>query len=345
MSGVSQVPIEAVVSVEGIDRSGVLTGRITLEEATLRLELAETEFAVPLETIDRVTGEGLPEWAEDRFADGILVQWERDGHRWRVFFETKSDSVTRIRRHMYTRILTGAPAKVKQTVTPNSFDTDREQREHTTETTIEVDPESRGIGFGDETLEQIQIRFVTTVDSLAADAGETDRPVVRVRTLVPEHSVESRIQLTPDRRTSVLRDHLVTATKSSETGGPLQVLFVDDEPGLIEIAKLHIRDEHDELAIQFALNTPRALDLIESEEFECIVTDYVMPEGGASEIVRATDESVPVIVYSRKVEADIPEEQQPSGVAVWVEKEMGTDQYHRLAQTIKRLVATYRAET
>jgi CheY-like chemotaxis protein len=86
--------------------------------------------------------------------------------------------------------------------------------------------------------------------------------------------------------------------------------------------------------------------MITENDYECVVTDYAMPEGGAPAIIE-TNKQQPrpseIIIFSRKERDRIPEEELPTGVDVWVTKEEDMEQYHRLGNTIKRLVAERRS--
>jgi PAS domain S-box-containing protein len=80
----------------------------------------------------------------------------------------------------------------------------------------------------------------------------------------------------------------------------ISVLYVDDEPGLLEIFKLFL-----EMDGQFSVDTipsaPAALTLLNSKIYDAIVSDYQMPEMDGIEFlkqVRASGNTIPFIIFT-----------------------------------------------
>ena len=57
----------------------------------------------------------------------------------------------------------------------------------------------------------------------------------------------------------------------------IRVLYVDDEPSLLTIAKLFLEKEGD-FAVDVLTSAREAIDRLASEEYDAIVSDYQMPE-------------------------------------------------------------------
>jgi CheY-like chemotaxis protein len=55
-----------------------------------------------------------------------------------------------------------------------------------------------------------------------------------------------------------------------------RVLYVDDEPALLEICKLFL-ERSGEFKVTTLLNAPEAIQLLEQEKFDAIISDYQMP--------------------------------------------------------------------
>ena len=55
----------------------------------------------------------------------------------------------------------------------------------------------------------------------------------------------------------------------------IRVLFVDDEPGMLDIGKLFLERSGD-FAVTTATSAPDAIRLLEQERFDVIVSDYQM---------------------------------------------------------------------
>ena len=58
---------------------------------------------------------------------------------------------------------------------------------------------------------------------------------------------------------------------------PLRVLYVDDEPGLLSIGKLFLEREG-AFAVDTVTSAVAALEQLEREQYDAIISDYQMPE-------------------------------------------------------------------
>ena len=56
----------------------------------------------------------------------------------------------------------------------------------------------------------------------------------------------------------------------------LRVLYVDDEPDLLSIGKLFLEQSGD-FVVTTAIGAPEALQVLEKEKFDAIISDYQMP--------------------------------------------------------------------
>ena len=69
-------------------------------------------------------------------------------------------------------------------------------------------------------------------------------------------------------------------TQGEQDGGrkaaAIRVLYVDDEPDLLEIGRLFLEDDGD-FAVMTIMNAPDAIRLLEQEPFDAIISDYQMP--------------------------------------------------------------------
>ena len=57
---------------------------------------------------------------------------------------------------------------------------------------------------------------------------------------------------------------------------PLRVLYVDDEPGLLEIGKLFLEESRD-FSVTTIDSAAAAISLLIKEQFDAIISDYQMP--------------------------------------------------------------------
>ncbi len=119
----------------------------------------------------------------------------------------------------------------------------------------------------------------------------------------------------------------------------INVLLVDDEPDLLEQAKLFLEREDDSLDIKTAPSAKEALEQLKKESFDAIVSDYQMPKMDGLEfleVVRDERESeIPFIIFTGKGREEVAMEALNLGADRYLQK--GTDiksQYKVLADAI-----------
>jgi PAS domain S-box-containing protein len=103
---------------------------------------------------------------------------------------------------------------------------------------------------------------------------------------------------------------------------PVSVLYVDDEPALLEIGKLYL-ERTKEFAVTIAPSASVALDLLKSGGIQAIVSDYQMPEMDGIEFlkqVRATDPHIPFIVFTGRGREEIVIQAFEGGADFYVQK-------------------------
>ncbi len=65
----------------------------------------------------------------------------------------------------------------------------------------------------------------------------------------------------------------------------ISVLYIDDEETLLEIAKVYLERTH-EFTITTALSGSEGLELLKTQKFQAIVSDYQMPEMNGIEFLK-----------------------------------------------------------
>ena len=80
------------------------------------------------------------------------------------------------------------------------------------------------------------------------------------------------------------------------------MLHVDDEENQLEMTKIFIERNNPNIKVTSANTITEAFNLIESSEFDCIISDYKMPEMTGVEFVEKIRESsnIPFILYTGK---------------------------------------------
>ncbi|GAB3423132.1 hypothetical protein GCM10027435_28680 [Haloparvum alkalitolerans] len=126
-----------------------------------------------------------------------------------------------------------------------------------------------------------------------------------------------------------------------QDSAPISVLCVDDEPGMAELIGTYLERFDDRIAVTAATTVGEALALVDDRTFDCIVSDYDMPEADGLvflETVRAEDPDVPFLLFTGRGSEEIASDAISAGVTDYMRKESGTDQYRVLAQRLTNAV-------
>ena len=127
----------------------------------------------------------------------------------------------------------------------------------------------------------------------------------------------------------------------------LSLLYVDDEPGLLEIGKLFLESSGD-FAVTTALSGSEGLAGLATHTFDAIVSDYQMPEMNGIEFlktVRKSYGSIPFILFTGRGREEVVIEAINNGADFYLQK--GGDpksQFAELAHKIRQAVSRRQAE-
>ncbi|MFP8888216.1 bacterio-opsin activator domain-containing protein [Natrialbaceae archaeon A-CW2] len=129
---------------------------------------------------------------------------------------------------------------------------------------------------------------------------------------------------------------------------PIRALVVDNEPGFADLAATMLEREDDRLEVTGVTSANEALETLDSNGIDCIVSDYEMPGSTGLELlesVRKRDPDLPFILFTGKGSEEIATEAIAAGVTQYLQKKPGSDRYTLLANQITNAVSQYRAET
>lgn len=124
------------------------------------------------------------------------------------------------------------------------------------------------------------------------------------------------------------------------------VLLVDDDVDWVETTGAALEGAHDALSVVTATGGWEALDVIASEDFDCVVCDYRMPDfDGIAllERIRADYGDVPFILVTGAGSEAVASRAISSRVTDYFVKEPGRDQSGTLGMRIRTAVEAYRA--
>jgi len=125
----------------------------------------------------------------------------------------------------------------------------------------------------------------------------------------------------------------------------IQVLHVDDEQAMAEVAADRLESAADRLTVVTETEPYDALDVLEAREVDCVVSDYEMPDLdglGLLEAIRERAPDLPFILFTGKGSEEIASDAISAGVTDYLQKESGTGQYELLANRIENAVERYR---
>lgn len=126
----------------------------------------------------------------------------------------------------------------------------------------------------------------------------------------------------------------------------IDVLHVDDEPDLSELAKMYLERENERLCIQTAESAGEAMDMLAEFEFDCVISDYDMPgkDGLALlKTIRKRWPDVPFILYTGKGSEEIASEAISAGATDYLQKGTNSEQYEILCNRVVNAVERDRA--
>ena len=130
---------------------------------------------------------------------------------------------------------------------------------------------------------------------------------------------------------------------SNSNFAPIRILHVEDEVGELELTRLFLkRMGGDDFKISIALSAEEALDKLERERFDVIISDYKMPRMTGIEFLEAlrrTGNDTPFIIFTGKGEEKVAMDALNKGANKYIVK--GTDpaiQCGELANSIREIV-------
>lgn len=130
----------------------------------------------------------------------------------------------------------------------------------------------------------------------------------------------------------------------ADASAPLSVLHVDDNPELGSLVKLYLEQGESDLPCTVTTETSptAALERLRSgSRFDCVVSDYEMPEMNGidfAQAVREADPDLPVLLFSSTAAGDIAPEVVEVGLTDYLQKGGDPDQYKMLVRRVERAV-------
>ncbi|MFC7059508.1 response regulator [Halovenus salina] len=115
------------------------------------------------------------------------------------------------------------------------------------------------------------------------------------------------------------------------------VLLVDEDTETLELAATFLERKGNNIAAESETDPETAVDRAVDEDFDCVVSDYRMPELNGVELCRAIreHEPLPFFLFTAVSESELEDEGVVTGV---VRKGAGTGHYDELVEQIETTV-------
>ena len=126
-----------------------------------------------------------------------------------------------------------------------------------------------------------------------------------------------------------------------------RILYVDDEPGLLEIGKLFL-ERSGQFSIDIIASAPDALKVLNSSNFDAIISDYQMPGMNGIDFlkkVRTSGNTTPFILFTGRGREEVVIEAINNGANFYLQK--GGDprsQFAELEHKIRQAIQQQKAE-
>lgn len=128
----------------------------------------------------------------------------------------------------------------------------------------------------------------------------------------------------------------------------INILHVEDNPDTRQLIKSNLKKENDIFNITSVANPTIGLDLLEENKYDCIISDYNMPEMNGLQfldIVRQKyDEELPFILLTGAGSEDVASNAIRKGANDYIKKDINDSQYKLLANRISNYVSDYRTK-
>jgi PAS domain S-box-containing protein len=122
-----------------------------------------------------------------------------------------------------------------------------------------------------------------------------------------------------------------------------RVLHIDDDSDFLEVTELYLSREIDQIKITTTTDVGEAIESLESTRYDCVISDYDMPERNGLELldrVREYNPDLPFLLYTGKGSETIARKAINAGVTGYFQKG-GPEQQQRLANRVEHAIEEY----
>ena len=126
----------------------------------------------------------------------------------------------------------------------------------------------------------------------------------------------------------------------------IRVLHVDDDEQYGDLVATYLEHENERFEVELVRSAADALDRLERECPDCVVSDYEMPGIDGIELlqsVRETHPNLPFVLFTGKGSEEVASEAIAAGATDYLQKQSGSDRYELLANRVENAVEQYRS--
>ena len=130
------------------------------------------------------------------------------------------------------------------------------------------------------------------------------------------------------------------------TGSTIKILHVDDENDHLLFTKRILENLDKEIKVVSINSSPEALKAVKDDDFDCVVSDYLMPSMNGIDLARKIREFsfISFILYTGQGSEEVAERAYKVGVDDYIRKEVETSHFHVLLRRIRDIVEKKRVE-
>ena len=127
----------------------------------------------------------------------------------------------------------------------------------------------------------------------------------------------------------------------------LTLLYVDDDPGLLDIGRIFL-ERSGQFTVETVTSATEALELLKTRDFDAIISDYMMPEMDGIEFlkkVRGTGDTIPFIILTGRGCEEVVIQALNEGATYYLQKGGKlVPQFTELSHQIRHAVQQHRSE-
>jgi DNA-binding NtrC family response regulator len=122
----------------------------------------------------------------------------------------------------------------------------------------------------------------------------------------------------------------------------VDVLSVDDDATVASLVQQYLEREDERIAVTTATSAVEGLAILDRGEFDCIVSDFEMPEMNGLEFlreVRQAHNGLPFIMFTGRGNERVASEAMSAGVTDYLQKNDGPEPFAVLAASVREAVS------